>query len=141
MQNLRLSCVLAVVIGVLGAAESLLAAPVVLSASGSDSTAIQTSVDSFRTAIGGVNNGNVAGPVSTGRREINWDGGGAAAPVLTNMPHDLFKGNRGHSLAPTLRFSASAASRLRSSVTSIQPIQTASRHSARLGFSRPRTVS
>jgi hypothetical protein len=100
MITLGLCRVLAIAIGVLGMAGPSLAAPIVLSASGSDATAIQATVDSFRAAIGGVNNGNAAGPVATGRREINWDGGGATAPVLTNMPPDLFKGNRGAFFGP-----------------------------------------
>ncbi|WP_447978445.1 hypothetical protein [Candidatus Nitrospira bockiana] len=76
------------------------AAPVVFSDAGVDRPAIQDTVDAFRGAIGGMNNGNAPGPLATGRREINWDGGGAAAPVLTNMPHDLFKGNRGALFEP-----------------------------------------
>lgn len=76
----------------------------------SDAGAIQDTVDAFRAAIGGVNNGNVAGPLATGRREINWDGGGAAAPVLTNMPKDLFKNNRGAFFGPpSTTFSISGA--------------------------------
>ena len=41
----------------------------------SDFGAILDTVDAFRSAIGGVNNGNAPGPFPTGRREINWDGG------------------------------------------------------------------
>src|SRR6266487_4317018 len=38
-------------------------------------------VDAFRIGVssGGVNNGNTVGSLLDGRREINWDGGGAAA--------------------------------------------------------------
>jgi hypothetical protein len=100
MRNLGLCPALALAIGVLGTATSSFAAPVVFSDSGADASAIQDTVDAFRNAMGGANNGNVAGPVATGRREINWDGGGATAPVLTNMPHDLFKGNRGAFFGP-----------------------------------------
>lgn len=66
----------------------------------SDFGAILDTVDAFRAAIGGVNNGNAAGPFPTGRREINWDGGGTNAPPLVNMPKDLFLNNRGASYEP-----------------------------------------
>ena len=86
------------------------AAPIAFSASGADSSSIQATVDAFRSAIGGVNNGNGAGPLPDGRREINWDGGGAGAPVNTNMAHDLFKSNRGAFFGPdTTVFSISGA--------------------------------
>ena len=58
------------------------AAPIFFEASGDDAAAIQASVDAFRTALGNPNNGNVAGPLPGGRREINWDGGG----VTTTRP-------------------------------------------------------
>ena len=75
-----------------------------------DADSIVAGVNAFRDAIGGVNNGNAAGPFTTGRREINWDGGGAAAPVLTNMPKDLFQNNRGAFFSPaTTTFSISGA--------------------------------
>jgi hypothetical protein len=47
---------------------------------GGDNTAasIQTTVDAFRLQLGNPNNVNNPGPLLTGRREINWDGGGAA---------------------------------------------------------------
>jgi hypothetical protein len=61
----------------------------------SDFGAILDTVDAFRSAIGGANNGNAPGPFTTGRREINWDGGGANAQPLVNMPKDLFLNNRG----------------------------------------------
>ena len=51
------------------------------SISGPDAASIQAIVDLFRTNVssGGVNNGNTVGSLSNGRREVNWDGGGAAA--------------------------------------------------------------
>lgn len=61
----------------------------------SDFGAILDTVDAFRSAIGGANNGNAPGPFTTGRREINWDGGGVNAQPLVNMPKDLFLNNRG----------------------------------------------
>src|SRR5919108_4837791 len=52
---------------------------VAYSATGIDAAGIQGVVDAFRTAVGSPNNGNTPGPLAGGRREINWDGGGAAA--------------------------------------------------------------
>jgi hypothetical protein len=73
---------------------------ILFSGAGANAAAIQGTVDTFRTAIGGVDNGNVAGGLATGRREINWDGGGAAAPVNTNMAKDTFLNNRGALFGP-----------------------------------------
>lgn len=53
------------------------------SATGTDAAAIQAGVDAFRTDVGNPNNGSALGPLPSGRREINWDGGGAAAPATT----------------------------------------------------------
>lgn len=66
----------------------------------SDFGAILDTVDAFRSAIGGANNGNAPGPFPTGRREINWDGGGTNAQPLVNMPKDLFLNNRGAFFEP-----------------------------------------
>jgi len=56
------------------------AAPITLrSGAGVDAASIQAVVDLFRSDLGGINNGNTPGSQATGRREINWDGGGAAA--------------------------------------------------------------
>lgn len=54
----------------------------------------QTAVADFRTAVGDPNNGNDPGPLSSGRREINWDGGGNpnGSPGVT--PFEVFQ-NRG----------------------------------------------
>ena len=60
--------------------------------SGATSADILASVDAFRAAIGGANNGanNALGTLfTTGRREINWDA--AALPV--NMPANFFNAN------------------------------------------------
>jgi hypothetical protein len=70
--------------------------PVVFQAAGPNAASIQSSVDQFRLALGGVNNGNGAGPLDTGRREINWDGGGnnpATSPGPT--PFQVFLNTRG----------------------------------------------
>jgi hypothetical protein len=55
-------------------------AATVFSASGATAADIQGTVDAFRAAIG-ANNGNLVGSQGAGRREINWDGGGAGAPA------------------------------------------------------------
>ena len=63
------------------------ASPVVFSGSGADAA---TALDAYRTAIGGAK--NTGGPEASGRREINWDGGGSPATSLvagsirTNTP-------------------------------------------------------
>jgi hypothetical protein len=101
---------LTILIGLLAVPSLATAGPIVFSDSGPDAVSIQGTVDAFRAAIGGVNNGNAPGPLESGRREINWDGGGAAAPVLTDMPKDLFKPNRGAFFGPeTTTFSISGA--------------------------------
>ena len=57
----------------------------IFSVGGNDKPAsIQGTIDSFRAALGDPNNGNAPGPLASGRREINWDGGGP--PVDANSP-------------------------------------------------------
>jgi hypothetical protein len=48
--------------------------PLVFQAAGPDGASIQSTVDAFRAALGD-NNANNPGPLQSGRREINWDGG------------------------------------------------------------------
>ena len=71
------------------------AQPVVFKAAGPTAASIQGSVDQFRTALGGANNGNAPGPLATGRREINWDGGGSTATSVGTTPFDVFLNTRG----------------------------------------------
>ncbi len=52
------------------------APPLVFQAAGPTAASIQGTVDAFRAALGNPNNGNALGPLASGRREINWDGGG-----------------------------------------------------------------
>jgi hypothetical protein len=70
--------------------------PIVFQAAGPNAASIQGTVDAYRAALGTPNNGNVAGPLGGGRREINWDGGGAndstTAPVT---PFNVFLDTRG----------------------------------------------
>jgi hypothetical protein len=72
--------------------------PLVFSAGGDNTEAsIQSTVDAFRAALGNPNNGNTAGPLSSGRREINWDGGESptvnGTPPVT--PFTVFQNTRG----------------------------------------------
>ncbi|HET9531142.1 MAG TPA: hypothetical protein VFQ92_12370, partial [Blastocatellia bacterium] len=71
------------------------AAPVVFSAAGPDQTSIQATVDAFRAALGDPNNGNAPGPLASGRREINWDGGGSTATSPAPTPFTGFLATRG----------------------------------------------
>ena len=71
-------------------------APVVYQAAGPDAASIQSTVDRFRAALG-ANNGNAPGPIDTGRREINWDGGGSTATSIVATPFNGFLVNRGAS--------------------------------------------
>jgi hypothetical protein len=73
-----------------------MAGPVIREAAGANAAAIQAAVDQFRADLGGANNGNAAGSQLFGRREINWDGGGAAASATLDP-------------SPMTRFSARGA--------------------------------
>src|SRR4029434_5497674 len=91
-------------IGIFGSAlilmlpEAASADAIVFSASGANAAAIQGTVDAFRTALGNPNNGNNAGPLASGRREINWDGGGAVTPSLGLTPFTVFENTRGSTM-------------------------------------------
>ena len=69
--------------------------PIVFQAAGPNAASIQGTVDAFRAALGDPNNGNNPGQAS-GRREINWDGGGnnfnTDDPVT---PFNVFLNSRG----------------------------------------------
>lgn len=67
---------------------------VVFSAAGSDAASITPTVNAFQAAVGTPNNGNAAGPLLSGRREINWDGGGAAT-TSSPTPFNGFQNIRG----------------------------------------------
>jgi hypothetical protein len=86
---------------VLGALSALLALPareaqaqVVFQAAGPDAAAIEGAVDGFRLALGDL---NTAGAQTTGRREINWDGGTPPSEVTTPpvTPFNTFLNARG----------------------------------------------
>ncbi len=61
----------------------------------SAASSIQPTVDSFRAALGDPNNGNTAGPLATGRREINWDGGGTTTAASSGATLTAFTTTRG----------------------------------------------
>src|SRR5262249_52051226 len=67
---------------------------VVTSAAASNPSSIQSAVDTCRGILGNPNNGNNPGPLSSGRREINWDGGGTAT-TLSGTPFAGFQVIRG----------------------------------------------
>jgi hypothetical protein len=71
--------------------------PIVFQAAGPNAAAIQSTVDAFRAALGGVNNLNNAGPLGSGRREINWDGGSPTVTATTApvTPFNTFLNTRG----------------------------------------------
>lgn len=70
--------------------------PTVFQAAGPTIASIQSTVDQYRAALGAVNNGSAPGPLASGRREINWDGGGAAT-TLDPTPMTRFLDARGAS--------------------------------------------
>ena len=69
-------------------------APTVFQGAGPNPSSIQALLDQFKLALGGINNGNNAGPITTGRREINWDGGGSAT-TISATPFTGFLNTRG----------------------------------------------
>jgi hypothetical protein len=79
--------------GLLGLlASNAFGAGVTFSATGANAAGIQTTVDSFRTALGTLN-ANVAGSFASGRREINWDGVPDASAAPNNLPANFFNVN------------------------------------------------
>jgi hypothetical protein len=69
--------------------------PTVFQAAGPTAASIQSAVDQYRAALGAVNNGNNPGPLDSGRREINWDGGGSTATSPGPTPFTVFLQTRG----------------------------------------------
>ena len=74
-------------------------APAVFQAAGTTTSSIQSTVDTFRAALDNTNtnNNNKPGPLASGHREINWDGGNTAnvATVISGNPFDGFLVTRG----------------------------------------------
>ena len=77
----------------------------VFQAAGPNVSSIQSTIDQFRAGLGGANNGNAPGPIESGRREINWDGGGSTATSIGSTPFDVFLNTRGNrSITPGTGF-------------------------------------
>ena len=98
LRQLRTSVFASAVITVASAwITSVAAAPILFSDSGANPAAIQATVDAFRVALGDPNNGNTLASLPSGRREINWDGGGP--PVINGTapatPFIIFQNTRG----------------------------------------------
>jgi hypothetical protein len=73
-----------------------LPSPIVFQAAGPTAQSITATVDAFRAALGDPNNANNPGPLASGRREINWDGGGGVDATTTPVtPFNVFLDNRG----------------------------------------------
>ena len=70
----------------------------VRSGSAADPAGLQSVVEAFRGDLGDPNNANAPGPLGSGRREINWDGGGSATSPAGN-PFNGFLNNRGQLFA------------------------------------------
>lgn len=86
-------CCVAVALVAIALPLSAYAGPFTLfSASGPDAASIQGTVDAFRAALGDPNNGATPVPFTTGRREINWDGGGSTANSDAPTPFLGFQG-------------------------------------------------
>jgi hypothetical protein len=69
--------------------------PTVFQAAGPTPASIQSTVDQYRFALGQGDNGNAAGSLETGHREINWDGNGSTATVKAPTPSTVFLDTRG----------------------------------------------
>ena len=73
--------------------------PVVFQAAGPTVDSIQSTVDAFRAALGDHNNVNNPGPLplTSGHREINWDGGNPNIVTTTDpvTPFNVFLNTRG----------------------------------------------
>jgi hypothetical protein len=102
MKNLRLRVltsfiVLTMMLSVIPAAHAQedVDQPLVFQAAGVTIESIQGTVDAYRAALGDPNNGNEPGPLTEGRREINWDGGGSDATTDPVTPFNNFLDSRG----------------------------------------------
>jgi len=71
------------------------ARPTVFQAAGTTVSSILCAVDHFRAALGQPNNANTPGPLASGRREINWDGGGSTETAVAATPFTGFLQGRG----------------------------------------------
>jgi hypothetical protein len=71
---------------------NIFSAPVIRQVGGANAAAIQSTVDQFRTDLGGSNNG-VNGSFVSGRREINWDGVPDNFSAPNSFPNNFFNSN------------------------------------------------
>ena len=69
-------------------------APLVFQAAGPNNASIQSTVDAYRAELGNPDNKN-SGPLATGHREINWDGGGVDTTTAPVTPFNTFLNTRG----------------------------------------------
>ncbi len=99
VMRLKSPCLLAAglaIIMMLGSPGNGIAAFVATNVGGDSNPAtIQGTVDGFRTALGDPNNGNNPGPISTGRREINWDGAARSSRRRPGPTLNVFTNTRG----------------------------------------------
>jgi hypothetical protein len=72
-------------------------APIVFQAAGPKAASLEGAVDAYRRALGDPNNLNNPGPLASGRREINWDGGNPGIMTTTPpvTPFNTFLNTRG----------------------------------------------
>jgi hypothetical protein len=91
MRTLPRRSVVLVLVGLLALASRVDAFSVV---EGTGAVGTQTAVDNFRAILGDPNNASLPGPLPTGRREINWDGGGNQNGSPGGTPFAVFQ-NRG----------------------------------------------
>ncbi|HVE59281.1 MAG TPA: VCBS repeat-containing protein [Pyrinomonadaceae bacterium] len=98
---------------------SISGAQVTRTAAGANAAAIQATVDQFRTALGGVNNG-IGGSFISGRREINWDGVPDNFASPNNLPVNFFNVNSPRGAV----FTAGVIADLRVSANSMNPTNT-----------------
>ncbi len=92
MKNITINFIATLIFSVLLMSNSAFSLPIVREGSGANTAAIQSTVDNFRTDLGGTNNG-VNGSFTSGRREINWDGVPDAFAEPNNLPADFFNVN------------------------------------------------
>jgi hypothetical protein len=87
---------IAVLFGLL-TAMPVAASPVLFEVGGTSApSSIQGTVTNFQAALGNPNNGNAPGPLFSGHREINWDGGGGVSTnTVSGTPFNGFQNIRG----------------------------------------------
>jgi hypothetical protein len=90
-----LSVAVLVPFGQVAQAQGKLVAPMIFQAAGPTAESIEGTVEAYRTALGEPNNANAPGPLSSGRREINWDGGGSTDTTAPVTPFNVFLNIRG----------------------------------------------